>query len=128
MTVRRRRSHPLSCPRRRWKGPPGTNHRASSGVRRRRLPRDRGRCRHIESPQLPTEAPGAQLGNFGERLWGISVSVVNGALATYVSEHTLAIKGPVREYYLIGRHDTEDEQAWRTEIGWPIFDTVQGSS
>jgi DNA-binding transcriptional MerR regulator len=49
-----------------------------------------------------------------------------GALATYVSEHTLAIEGPVREYYLVGRHDTEDERAWRTEIGWPIFDTVQG--
>jgi effector-binding domain-containing protein len=49
-----------------------------------------------------------------------------GALATYVSEHTLAIEGPVREYYLVGRHDTDDEQVWRTEIGWPIFDTAQG--
>jgi DNA-binding transcriptional MerR regulator len=48
-----------------------------------------------------------------------------GALATYVSEHTLAIEGPIREYYLVGRNDTEDELAWRTEIGWPIFDTVQ---
>jgi effector-binding domain-containing protein len=48
-----------------------------------------------------------------------------GALATYVSEHTLAIEGPVREYYLVGRHDTVDEHAWRTEIGWPIFDTVR---
>jgi effector-binding domain-containing protein len=51
-----------------------------------------------------------------------------GALATYVSEHTLAIEGPVREYYLVGRHDTGDEQAWRTQIGWPIFDTIQGPS
>jgi DNA-binding transcriptional MerR regulator len=51
-----------------------------------------------------------------------------GALATYVSEHTLAIEGPVREYYLVGRNDTEDELAWRTEIGWPIFDTVQDPS
>ena len=50
-----------------------------------------------------------------------------GALATYVSEHTLAMEGPVREYYRVGRHDTADEQAWRTEIGWPIFDTVQGA-
>ena len=49
-----------------------------------------------------------------------------GALATYVSEHTLAIEGPIREYYLVGRHDTDDELSWRTEIGWPIFDTVQG--
>ena len=49
-----------------------------------------------------------------------------GALATYVTEHTLAIEGPVREYYPVGRHDTDDEQGWRTEIGWPIFDTVRG--
>jgi DNA-binding transcriptional MerR regulator len=49
-----------------------------------------------------------------------------GALATYVSEHALAIEGPVREYYVVGRHDSGDEQAWRTEIGWPIFDTVLG--
>ena len=49
-----------------------------------------------------------------------------GALATYVSEHALAVDGPVREYYLVGRHDTDDEQAWRTEIGWPIFDTATG--
>ena len=51
-----------------------------------------------------------------------------GALATYVSEHTLAVEGPVREYYLVGRHDTSDERAWRTEIGWPIFDTIEGPS
>jgi DNA-binding transcriptional MerR regulator len=51
-----------------------------------------------------------------------------GALATYVAEHTLAIESPVREYYLVGRHDTGDEQAWRTEICWPIFDTVQGAT
>jgi DNA-binding transcriptional MerR regulator len=51
-----------------------------------------------------------------------------GMLATYVSEHALAIEGPIREYYLVGRHDTGDEQAWRTEIGWPIFDTIEGPS
>jgi effector-binding domain-containing protein len=48
-----------------------------------------------------------------------------GALATYVTEHALAVEGPVREYYLVNRHDTDDEQAWRTEIGWPIFDTAR---
>jgi DNA-binding transcriptional MerR regulator len=50
-----------------------------------------------------------------------------GALAAYVSEHALAIEGPIREYYLVGRHNTYDEQVWRTEIGWPIFDTVRWS-
>ena len=46
-----------------------------------------------------------------------------GALATYVTRHALAIDGPLREYYLTGRHDTPDESEWLTEIGWPIFDT-----
>jgi effector-binding domain-containing protein len=46
-----------------------------------------------------------------------------GALAAYVAEHALAIDGPLREYYVIGSHETPDESAWRTEIGWPIFRT-----
>jgi effector-binding domain-containing protein len=44
-----------------------------------------------------------------------------GALATYVTDHALAVEGPIREYYLVGSHDTPDEEQWRTEIGWPIF-------
>jgi DNA-binding transcriptional MerR regulator len=46
-----------------------------------------------------------------------------GALATHVAQHALAVDGPIREYYLSGRHDTPDASAWRTEIGWPIFQT-----
>jgi DNA-binding transcriptional MerR regulator len=46
-----------------------------------------------------------------------------GALAAYVAAHELAVDGPIREYYLVGLHDTNDAAAWRTEIGWPIFDT-----
>ena len=46
-----------------------------------------------------------------------------GALATHVTQHALAVDGPIREYYLSGRSDTPDESAWRTEIGWPIFRT-----
>jgi DNA-binding transcriptional MerR regulator len=49
-----------------------------------------------------------------------------GALATHVTQHALAVDGPIREYYLSGRHETPDESAWRTEIGWPIFQTVAG--
>ena len=44
-----------------------------------------------------------------------------GSLAAYVTERALAIDGPIRESYLVGRHHTADETAWRTEIGWPIF-------
>ncbi len=46
-----------------------------------------------------------------------------GTLATYVAQHALAIDGPIREYYLVGRHETSDESRWRTEVGWPIFHT-----
>jgi DNA-binding transcriptional MerR regulator len=46
-----------------------------------------------------------------------------GALATYVTQHELAVDGPVREYYLVDRHDTADESQWQTEIGWPVFQT-----
>jgi DNA-binding transcriptional MerR regulator len=46
-----------------------------------------------------------------------------GALGSYVTRHALAVDGPLREYYLVDRHDTADATAWRTEIGWPIFAT-----
>jgi len=46
-----------------------------------------------------------------------------GALATYVTERALGVDGPIRERYLVGRLDTDDEAAWRTEIGWPTFHT-----
>ncbi len=47
-----------------------------------------------------------------------------GALATYVSQHALAVDGPLREYYPVSHLDTPDESRWRTEIGWPIFNTT----
>jgi DNA-binding transcriptional MerR regulator len=46
-----------------------------------------------------------------------------GALATYVTDHALAVEGPIREYYIVGPHETADEAEWRTEVGWPIFQT-----
>jgi DNA-binding transcriptional MerR regulator len=46
-----------------------------------------------------------------------------GSLAAYVTDHALAVEGPIREYYPVGPHETSDEAQWRTEIGWPIFDT-----
>lgn len=46
-----------------------------------------------------------------------------GALGAHVTQHALAVDGPIREYYLVGRTDTTDESAWRTEVGWPIFQT-----
>lgn len=49
-----------------------------------------------------------------------------GALATHVAQHALAVDGPIREYYLVGLHETTDDSAWRTEVGWPIFQTGRG--
>ena len=46
-----------------------------------------------------------------------------GALAAYVASHALQVDGPIREHYLVGRQDTADESAWRTEVCWPIFST-----
>jgi effector-binding domain-containing protein len=46
-----------------------------------------------------------------------------GALATYVTEHAVAVDGLIREYYVVGPQDTDDESAWRTEVAWPIFET-----
>ena len=53
-----------------------------------------------------------------------SIDRAYGALAAHVTQHAIAVDGPIREYYLSGRHDTPDESAWRTEIGWPIFQTA----
>ncbi|MGA2970529.1 MAG: MerR family transcriptional regulator [Acidimicrobiales bacterium] len=50
-----------------------------------------------------------------------------GSLATYVTQHELAVDGPIREYYLVGQHETTEEAEWRTEIGWPIFRTRNNS-
>jgi effector-binding domain-containing protein len=53
------------------------------------------------------------------------VDLAYGSLAAYVSDHALGVEGPIREYYVIGPHETTDEDQWRTEIGWPIFHTGQ---
>jgi DNA-binding transcriptional MerR regulator len=50
-----------------------------------------------------------------------NIDIAYGSLATYVSRHALAIDGPLREYYLVGRLESADQSTWRTEIGWPIF-------
>jgi DNA-binding transcriptional MerR regulator len=57
-----------------------------------------------------------------------NIDLAYGSLATYVTEHTLAVEGPLREYYLVGPQDTPEECAWRTEIGWPIFQTRMGTA
>jgi DNA-binding transcriptional MerR regulator len=54
------------------------------------------------------------------------IDVTYGELGAWVVEHLLAVAGPVRETYLVGPRDTDDPAAWRTEIGWPVFQVHPG--
>jgi DNA-binding transcriptional MerR regulator len=56
-----------------------------------------------------------------------NIDLAYGALATYVTQHALAVDGPIREYYVVGPQDAPDETLWRTEIAWPIFQTRRGN-
>jgi DNA-binding transcriptional MerR regulator len=56
------------------------------------------------------------------------VDLAYGSLAAYVTDHALSVEGPIREYYVIGPHETADETHWHTEIGWPIFHTGPAGS
>jgi len=74
---------------------------------------------------IPATMPAAELATTVHVGSYADIDRAYGALATYVSEHALGVAGPIRERILVGRHDTSDESAWRTEIGWPIFHTRQ---
>jgi DNA-binding transcriptional MerR regulator len=71
----------------------------------------------------PFVVPAIELATIEHRGSHANVDIAYGALATYVSQHALAVDGPLREYYLVGQLETWDQAAWRTEIGWPIFQT-----
>lgn len=70
-----------------------------------------------------TLIPGAELAVIEHRGPPADVDRAYGILAAYVVRHALAVAGPIREYYLVGQHDTPEVAQWRTEIGWPIFQT-----
>jgi DNA-binding transcriptional MerR regulator len=52
------------------------------------------------------------------------VSRTYGMLAAYVARHAVTVEGPIREYYLISQRESPDVTAWRTEVCWPVFQTV----
>jgi DNA-binding transcriptional MerR regulator len=74
---------------------------------------------------VQTRIPAAELAVIDHRGSPDEVDRAYGALAAYVARHALAVEGPIREYYLVDRHATDDESKWRTQIGWPIFRTAQ---
>ena len=69
----------------------------------------------------PAEVPAAELAVIEHTGPPIESDRSYGALAAYVERHALAVQGPIREYYLIGQHDTADAARWRTEVCWPVF-------
>ena len=71
----------------------------------------------------PLVVPGTELAVIVHSGPGDGIDRSYGMLAEYVTRHALAVDGPIREYYLVDGHDTEDSAQWRTEVGWPIFAT-----
>ena len=71
----------------------------------------------------PRVVPAVELATLVHEGSHANIDLAYGSLATYVTRHALAVEGPLREYYLVGPQDTSDASAWRTEIGWPIFQT-----
>ncbi len=72
---------------------------------------------------VPLVVPAVELATLVHKGSHANIDLAYGSLATYVTRHELAIEGPLREYYLVGPQDTSEMSAWRTEIGWPIFQT-----
>jgi DNA-binding transcriptional MerR regulator len=72
---------------------------------------------------VPTIIPAVELAIIRHNGPHVDIDLAYGSLAGYVARHALAIDGPIREYYLVGWPDTRNETEWRTEIGWPIFQT-----
>ena len=72
---------------------------------------------------VPRVMPGVELATIVHEGSHANIDLAYGTLATYVSRHALAVDGPLRECYLVGSLDTPDQSKWRTEIGWPIFQT-----
>jgi DNA-binding transcriptional MerR regulator len=69
------------------------------------------------------DVPAAELATVIHQGPHAGIDLAYGALGAYVTRHALAVDGPIREYYLTGPADAPDPAAWRTEIGWPIFET-----
>lgn len=68
-----------------------------------------------------TELPAAELAVTVHSGSHDDIDVTYGRLGTWVTEHALAVNGPVHETYLTAPSDTNAASQWRTEIGWPIF-------
>ena len=76
-----------------------------------------GRLRVLEIPALEA-AVTVHEGAMAE------LDLAYAALGAELAERgAIGLDGPIREYYLIGPFDTEDEAQHRTEVCWPVFRT-----
>jgi DNA-binding transcriptional MerR regulator len=70
---------------------------------------------------VPVVLPAAELAITEHHGPHDDIDVTYGRLGAWVVEHALAVDGPIHETYLAGPRDDPEPEAWRTEIGWPIF-------
>lgn len=53
------------------------------------------------------------------------LDIAYAALGAEIAERgAIGVDGAIREYYLVGPFDTEDERQHRTEVCWPVFRTA----
>jgi DNA-binding transcriptional MerR regulator len=53
------------------------------------------------------------------------LDIAYAALGAEIAERgAIGVDGPIREYYLVGPFDTENETQHRTEVCWPVFRTA----
>ena len=69
-------------------------------------------------PQSPTEQLSAILLHHGPPS---DIDLTYGELGAHVMRHEISVDGPLRENYLVGFLDTDDQERWETEIAWPKF-------
>jgi DNA-binding transcriptional MerR regulator len=82
-------------------------------------PPDRGRVESVVLPAVEL-AVATHDGDHDD------IDVTYGPLGSYVTDHHLAVAGPVRETYLVGPRDGAPPPSWRTAIGWPVFRLASG--
>ena len=89
------------------------------GLRRRAVRRGAGEATVFVPPQpggpahgpsRPVDRPGRRAGRHRPPRPPRGIDRAYGALASLRAQHALGIDGPIREYYLVGRHDTDDER------------------
>ena len=69
----------------------------------------------------PVVVPGAEIAVIHHRGSLANIDLSYGDLGSYVMKHEINVDGPLRENYLRGFLDTDADDTWDTEIGWPIF-------